>query len=82
LNSERRDEQHRARWSELPLAIQDAARHNPVIHRIATEYACGNICFLDEALAQMVIALDRDWAAEQKQAFQAMMAALPLAVQP
>lgn len=73
-----RHEQQQRRLREFPPEIQALIDTNPAIHRLAHMYACGYICFMDEALAQMVVILARNWHKDLQQAVDlAMMSPTP-----
>jgi hypothetical protein len=65
-----------SRKLEFPPAIRAAGLHNSAIARIIEEYSHGRICFLNEALGQMVIILARDWTEEQDRMFALQFPAL------
>lgn len=60
----------RRRMALLSGPLLALARVNPVIDRIAQEYAYGNIILLEEALAQMVVHMAQNWEARQQEAYQ------------
>lgn len=71
---------YRRRIQEFPPSLWAVIDNNPAAHRIAQEYARGSICFLNEALAQMVIVLGTDWKNVQERAYRDMMMAQPVIV--
>lgn len=68
---------YRARWQRIPEPILRVSHHNPLVHRICTQFAIGEICNWEEALCQMVLGLSRNWAEQERRAFEAMMCAVP-----
>lgn len=68
---------YRARWQRIPEPILRVSHHNPLVHRIITQFAIGEIVTWEEALCQMVVGMARNWDEQQKRAFQQMMASMP-----
>jgi hypothetical protein len=63
--------EYEKRLGEFPVVIREISMRNPLIHRICQEYAMGSICFMNEALARMVVSLEADWGEKQRRDMEA-----------
>lgn len=66
--------EHNKRVSEFNGPIMKTAIRNPIIHKIITMYAIGEIITKEEALSRMVVELAKDWKEEQRRACEAILA--------
>ena len=54
-------EQYMQRMSKFPEPLHNALDNNIVVRQIAEAYGQGRIIHYEEALAQMVVQLSKDW---------------------